>query len=111
MSAWQVTLLLVPITLIATALACGAGTSSDSKGQSSEMVHGLVRAVQTRSLLELESLTVEDDDGTEWRFEARGRRFADFTPSHLREHMVLGVPVTATFHRENGVLVLDDITD
>ena len=59
----------------------------------------------------LESLTLVDENGTRWMFEARGRQVEGFTPSHVREHMVLGQPVRVTFHRENGALIINDITD
>ena len=67
--------------------------------------------MEASSLLELESLVVEDDDGVEWAFEGRGGSFVGFTPSHLREHMVLGMRITVTFHREDGALVLDEVGD
>jgi hypothetical protein len=81
------------------------------EGQSGA-VRGHVVDVQSESLLELTSAEIMDGDGKRWRFEARGfSDSAEFTPSHLREHMVLGEPVTVKYHDEDGVLVIDDITD
>ena len=108
---WRVALVLVPMALTAAALACGGGADGGPGAEGAETVRGLLLEVNARSLLELETLTVRADDGAEWRLEARGKRFALFTPSHLREHMVSGLPVTVTFHRENGALVLDEIAD
>ena len=70
----------------------------------------MVVEVEAASLLELKSLIVLDDAGKEWTFVARGYR-GSFTPSHLNEHRVVGDPIAVTFHRENGDLVVDDITD
>ena len=92
-------------------LACGSSSSGDSEAGEPETVRGLIQEVKAKSLLELESLTIEDDSGVRWTFEARGKGFEGFTPSHLREHMVLALFVAATFHREDGVLVLDSLAD
>ena len=108
---WRVVLVLLPMALTSATRQRGGGANGGSGAEGAETVRGLVREVNARSLLELETLTVQDDDGTEWRLEARGKRFAEFTPSHTREHMVLGLPVTVTFHRENGALVLDEMAD
>ena len=103
---WIVLTLLAPATLM-----CAEGTRSDDSRVQEDTIHGLIRDVQVRSLLELESLTVEDEDGGLWVFEAWGKRLTGFTPSHLREHMVLGDQVTVTFHREDGILIVDDLSD
>ena len=52
-----------------------------------------------------------DETGKKWHFEANGKTFASFTPSHLNEHMLLGLRVTVVFHEEGEVLVVDDVTD
>ena len=102
---------LVTLVFMSVLLACAAGSGDNTAAGGTDTVRGLIVEVNAGSLLELDSLTVEDSSGNRWRFEALGKRFAEFTPSHLREHMVLGRPVTVTFHRENSSLVLDDITD
>ena len=99
---------LVLIATVPGVAGCGGDAADVASPQS---VRGLIRDVEARSLLELESLTVEGQRGRVWRFEARGEKLPELTPSHLREHMVLGQPVTVTFHQEDGVLVLDAITD
>ena len=102
---------LVVLVLMSGLLACGANSNDNTAAGRTETVRGLILEVNAASLLDMDSVTVEDSAGNCWRFEARGKRFAEFTPSHLREHMVLGQMVTVTFHRENDVLVPDDITD
>ena len=81
-------------------------------GSQSGVVRGHVVDVQSKSLMELVSAEILDRDGKRWTFEAHGFNDpSDFTPSHLREHMVLGEPVTVKYRREDGVLVIDDIND
>ena len=100
---------LLAIALVLAATACGPDAPRDEAA--TQDVRGLVLRVEASSLLELKSLVVEDDDGVEWAFEGRGGSFTGFTPSHLREHMVLDMRVTVTFHREDGALVLDEVGD
>ena len=67
--------------------------------------------MESVSLTELAALEIRDEAGKRWTFEARGKRFALFTPSHLNEHQVLGLPVVVHYHNEADALVIDDITD
>ena len=92
------------------AAACGSDAEESRTGDT-ETVRGLVRGLESTSPLELTSLTVVDESGLTWTFEARGRRFPALTPSHLREHMVLGQAVTVTFSRDEEGLVLEGLED
>ena len=65
--------------------------------------------MEAQSLAELVSVDVEDAQGVMWHFVAGG--FKGFTPSHLREHMVQGAPVSVRYRKENGTLVIEEITD
>lgn len=76
-----------------------------------ESVRGQVLQVEARSLVELETLDVEDADGVVWHFEARGKVLPGFTPSHLNEHKVLGQSVEVSFYRDGEALVLHAISD
>ena len=98
------------LALAFTAAACDAG-GDGADGPEIMSVRGLVQEVDARSLLEIDSVTVRDGDGREWVIEGGGTEIPGFSPSHVREHMVLGQTVTAFFHRKDGVLVLDDMTD
>ena len=111
MAKWQITWGSLLVGLMAGVLACGDAATGDSVTKATETVRGLVQEMKTRSLLELESLTLIDENGARLTFEARSGQVEGFTPSHIRDHMVQGQPVTVTFHRENGVLVINDITD
>ncbi len=102
---------IIIIVSITSVLACSRGSTTESITDVVESVGGLIQDVQAESLLELRSLTLRDDDGEMLRFEAKGKILAEFPPSHLREHMVLGLRVTVVFHREGDALILDDVID
>ena len=67
--------------------------------------------VDAESLIALDALELQDEDGVVWRFEGRGKVVPGFTPSHLSEHKLLGLTVEVSFYREGEALVLDDISD
>lgn len=93
------------------ALACTSSSVDDAAGVGRESVQGFIRVVEAQSLLELKSLDLTDEGGNTWHFDAKGKTFASFTPSHLKEHMLQGLLVTVVFHREGEMLVVDEITD
>ena len=72
---------------------------------------GHIVRVESLSLTELAVLEIQDEAGKIWTFEAQGRGFAQFTPSHLREHQVLGLKVQVRYHKEADALVIDGISD
>ena len=104
-----VPMLFIIVALVA--LACTASSEDDGTPVVQESVHGLVRGVEAQSLIALGSLDLTDEAGKTWHFEANGKAFSSFTPSHLNEHMLLGLRVTVVFHKEGEVLVVDDVTD
>lgn len=108
---WRVTSAIVLLSLISVAPGCGGDSSRGDSTEDYESVRGLVIDIGTKTLLELESLTIEDESGTRWSFDARGKRLEGFTPSHVREHMVQGLQVTVIFHRQDGELIIDNVTD
>ena len=74
------------------------------------VVVGHVVDVKAVSLVEFESLTIVDDDGTKWVFS--GGEFPGFTPSHLEEHQALGEPVKVFYEtEEDGSLRIVRIED
>ena len=111
---WKV-VLAVALPMAALGLtACGGDSSSDMSAQADrhvETVRGRILEVNARSLLELESLRLEDEDGTIWMFEGGGRKLPGFTPSHIREHMVTGQRVSVTFERDGAALSIVDVAD
>ena len=72
---------------------------------------GLILEFTPGSLLEFESIKVVNEVGTVMEFHSGGRRFSHFTPSHLREHMVLGQGVVVSYREVGGVFHIVDITD
>ena len=62
---------------------------------------GSLPASRSRTLLDLESIEVTDDDGKSLEFHAAGRRFVEFTPSHVREHMLQGLGVIVTYRESD----------
>lgn len=87
----------------------GCNSEGSLSSQETEIVRGLVLEVNAKSLLDIESLTIVDNVGNTWNFNAKG--FRGFTPSHLNEHRVLGDPIAVTFHRIEGDLVIEEIID
>jgi hypothetical protein len=111
---WKVFLFLaLPVAALGL-IACGGDSASDTSSQTieeAETVRGLILEVNAKSLLELESLRLEDEGGTIWLFEGGGRTFPGLTPSHIREHMVAGQRVSVTFERDGDVLTVVDVGD
>ena len=89
--------------------ACGGGTAPSADTTQAAEVTGALVGVESPSLLVLDSLDVRDAAGHVWHFLADG--YSGFTPSHLREHMVQGLPVTVRYRSEDGGLVLVEVTD
>ena len=74
-----------------------------------DIVRGVVIGVDSASISELRTLDVEDRMGEKWHFVAVN--YMGFTPSHLREHMLSGLPISVTYHEEGGDFVIDEIVD
>ena len=100
--------------VIAVALVFGAycGGDGDGPGASEAVFEGLITSVEVRTLLDLESIEVTDDVGTSLVFHAGGQRFVEFTPSHVREHMLQGLGVIVTYRKsDDGTLHIVTIRD
>ena len=102
---------LVVLVLMSGLLACGANSNDNTAAGRTETVRGLILEVNAASLLDLDSVTVEGLGRQPLAVRGSRQEVRRVHASHLREHMVLGQMVTVTFHRENDVLVPDDITD
>jgi hypothetical protein len=63
-----------------------------------------------RSITELDSLRIRDEAGRVWTF-ASDEGFVGFTPSHLREHQLVGAPVVVTYVTQGDTLVVVDVSD
>ena len=104
------TLIVVMITLLVIwAVACGSEEQPGTPAAEQSTVTGVVLDVAVGSLTQIETLSVQDDTGTKWDFEAEDYR--GWLPSHVRDHMVQGAPIIVTYHEEAGVLYVDEIED
>ena len=92
-------------------LGCGGERDPEGAPERTEAVRGLIHQVEPKSLLETGKLTIVDEAGDVWVFQSGGSAPAGFGPSHLRDHMLSGLQVTVTFHREGDNLVIDGIAD
>ena len=104
---------LAVLTALATgsAAACASPPADGGEGETRTFI-GHITDVRARSLIKLESLRVTGADGASLRFHAdEGRGFADFGPSHAREHMLTGDPVKVTYVEEDGRLLIVDLAD
>ena len=95
-------ILVVALTLFS-AIACETPQSAGAT------VTGLVVDVSAKSLLDIDTLTIEDEEGREWSF--TGRSYRGFTPSHLRQHMVEASQVAVTYLEEGDELIIQEIRD
>lgn len=100
---------LVVALFLALIIACG-GNGPDSENPGSDQVRGMVVEVAGRNIVELESLRIRDESGKEWTFGA-DQGFIGFTPSHLREHQLVGESVLVSYITRGGQLVVVDISD
>ncbi|MEE9285902.1 MAG: hypothetical protein V3V35_09280, partial [Dehalococcoidia bacterium] len=65
-------------------------------------VRGVVIDVQTADVVQWESITVREEDGTETTFLRGGSIDPRFwRASHLREHMIQGQPVRVEYRARN----------
>ena len=72
-------------------------------------VRGQVVEVVPRSFSEVETLRIRDEAGRIYRFETEG--FVGFTPSHVREHQLLGQSLLVTYVKKGERLVAVALAD
>jgi hypothetical protein len=82
------------------AAACGGGD---------KQVTGLVMEAVDRSITEVESLRLLDDEGRVWEFHTQGP--VGTSGAHLRQHQVAGERVVVTYREEGGQLIASHIID
>ena len=74
-----------------------------------ETVHGRVTDVQARSITEVDTFSILDAEGETWIFAVEGP--LEFSPSHLREHMLTGEGVSVRFRRAGDALIAVGVAD
>ena len=87
--------------LFLVAVSCDEASEGSDGGL--RQVRGQVVEVVARSITEVETLRVRDEDGREYVFVTEG--FVGFTPSHLREHSLFGQTVLVKYREKDGRLV------
>ena len=90
------------------AVACGSGSASDVTPQEGS-VRGVIVEVVGRDLLEIERLRVRDDEGKVWTFTTEG--FIGQSPSHLRQHQLLGEGILVSYVAKDEILLAVDLAD
>ena len=74
-------------------------------------IEGLIVEVESQSLVEASSITVVDRSGEEYMLYLEGN-YGPFTPSHLREHMTAGMPISVEYvvsdYKLNVIAISDD---
>ena len=93
--------LLLLLAALLSLAACGDGETRQVRGQ--------VIEVSARDFAELETLRIRDDAGREYRFTTEG--FVGFTPSHVREHQLLGQSLLVTYEKRGDKLVAVALAD
>lgn len=93
------------------AVGCGGESGSTPATDGGLAIRGRIVGLNPRSVLEIESLTIRAESGETYTVESEGVLMGEFSPSHLREHMLSGLVVTVTYHDADGRLVLDGISD
>ena len=93
--------LLLGLVALLSLAACGDGETRQVRGQ--------VIEVSARNFAELETLRIQDAAGREYRFATEG--FIGFTPSHVREHQLLGQSLLVTYEKRGDELVAIALAD
>ena len=85
-------------------------------GLQTSKISGVVVDVRADSLLKFESIEIRDAEGVIWHllgddFKSQPTTHS-FTPSHIREHMLHGLPITVWYKEDKtGRLLITAIQD
>ena len=93
-------LVVLVMALLLAAVACGGGE---------KRVTGRVLEAVERSLTEIESLRLRDDDGRVWEFSTQGP--VGISAAHLRQHQLAGEKVVVRYREADGRLIAFDVKD
>ena len=89
----------------------GCDGATEGQVEASLSFTGTVIDFKAESLLEFESITVANESGVVLDFHSEGNRFEEFTPAHVREHMVLGDPVEVGYREIGERLLIVSLRD
>jgi len=62
------------------------------------MAKGFIQEVKSESLLYYDFFILKDDDGENFMFERGDSNIVGFSASHLREHMLFGLPIVVEYY-------------
>ena len=99
-----------PLVIVGVALG-GCDGAPEGMPEDQPSFAGTVTSFEAKTLLELESVTVANESGVVLQFHAGGRRFEEFTPAHVREHMLLGDPVEVTYRLSGDKRLIVSLRD
>jgi hypothetical protein len=103
-------LLCAALLLLGTAGSACRATASTTATPGAGPVTGTVVSAEGVGVTDLKSLEVRDGNGKVWSFVGNG--FVGETPSHLRQHIITGVPVIVTYERQaDGTLLVTRVED
>ena len=94
--------------LLLLSTACGGGETGDNV-TGAKQVRGQIVEVVARNIAEIELLTIRDDTGREYTFTTE--EAVEFTPSHLKEHQLLGQSVLIKYVDQGGRFVAVEMGD
>ena len=101
-------LAVLALTMMLVAVACGSESNSDEPPKEGSVL-GVIVEVVGRDLLEIELLRVRDDEGKVWTFTTE--EFVGLSPSHLRQHQILGEKVLVSYVAKDDILLATDLAD
>ena len=87
-------------TIFVIALLIFTSCTQSDQAQNEKIIEGYVTNVSAANLLTVDWFEIETNSGELMRFEVKGS-IGSFTPSHMRQHMLIGDPVVITYY-ENG---------
>ena len=89
----------------------GCEKTPEGPAEGHRRFRGTVMSFEAESLLEFEFITVANEPGVVLDFHSGGSRFEEFTPAHVREHMILGDPVEVIYRESEVVLLIVSLRD
>ena len=95
----------------------GCGSRPPEDGNAPPLrVRGQIIEVVARNIAHVETLRIRDESGREFTFTTdqagdQSGGFVGFTPSHLKEHQLLGQTVLVSYVERDGLLVAVKIGD
>ena len=83
----------------------------ENQDGSKYIISGLIQDIESDSLKYYDFIVVTDDQNNRWVFKQGNSSTIGFSPSHLREHMLFGLPVTVEFYKSDKGYIVSDLYD